>query len=461
MAEDLINNKDIYFPSYLGTNDKLITLLNRACQTLCEWFSKADKNGPLPFDESFKCIMPSEDGNSEEDLFSEIESLLNNSFNPVHPGSLAHLDPPPLIFSILGDLIAAGLNNNLLAYELSPSVTLLEDSLCKWFAKKLGFNEFSGGIAASGGTLSNLNALIAARNNAGLGANPNSALLVSEDAHSSFVKCIKVMGLDTANLIKIKTDNQGRMDINDLRNSLDKCSIENKKIFAIVATLGTTVRGAIDPIKDISEICKQRNIWLHIDGSIGGIFAMTSFPIEGLNNINQANSITINPQKIIGITKTSSLLLVSNMSTLENTFNTGLPYISSKKNIINRGELGIQGSRPAEVIKLWLGLRFLGLNGIENILKSSIKRKDFFIKNISKNKFYIYSGPLHIVSFLPKNLEPKDSDAWTQTKVNELIKNNFMLSRPKFKGKYFLRVVMGNYNTKESHIIELLRLLDV
>ncbi len=460
MAEDLINNKDIYFPSYLGTNDKLITLLNRASQTLCEWFSKADKNGPLPFDENFKCIMPSEDGNSEEDLFSEIETLLKNSFNPVHPGSLAHLDPPPLIFSILGDLIAAGLNNNLLAYELSPSVTLLEESLCKWFAKRIGFNDFSGGIAASGGTLSNLNALIAARNNAGLGTNPNCVLLVSEDAHSSFIKCMRVMGLDSTNLVRIKTDNKGRMDINYLRQSLDKCSIENKKIFAIVATLGTTVRGAIDPIKEISEICKQRKIWLHIDGSIGGIFAITSIQIEGLNNINQANSITINPQKIIGITKTSSLLLVSNMSTLENTFNTGLPYISSKENITNRGEIGIQGSRPAEVIKLWLGLRFLGLKGIENVLESSIKRKDFFIKNICKNKFDIYSGPLHIVSFLPKKLEPKDSDSWTQTKVNELINNNFMLSRPKFKGKYFLRVVMGNYNTKESHIEELLRLLD-
>ena len=238
MAEELINNKDIYFPSYLGSNDRLIILLNRASQTLCDWFTKADKNGPLPFNDSFNCIMPSEDGNSEEDIFSEIESLLNNSFNPVHPGSLAHLDPPPLIYSILGDLIAAGINNNLLAYELSPSVTLLEESLCKWFAKKIGFNDFSGGIAASGGTLSNLNALIAARNNAGLGTNPNSVLFVSEDAHSSFVKCIKVMGLDTRNLVRIKTDNQGRMDINDLRKSLDKCSIKNKKYLLLLPPLG-------------------------------------------------------------------------------------------------------------------------------------------------------------------------------------------------------------------------------
>ena len=70
MAEDLINKKDIYFPSNLGTNDKLITLLNRASQTLCDWFSKTDKNGPFPFYENFNCIMPAEDGNSSEDLFS-------------------------------------------------------------------------------------------------------------------------------------------------------------------------------------------------------------------------------------------------------------------------------------------------------------------------------------------------------------------------------------------------------
>ena len=460
MTEDLINKKDIYFPSYNGTNDKLINLINRATQTLCDWFSKAEIYGPLPFDENFKCNMPEEDGNSTEDLFSEIEYLLNNSFNPVHPGSLAHLDPPPLIFSILGDLIAAGLNNNLLAYELSPSITLLEESLCKWFARKIGFNDSSGGIAASGGTLSNLNALIAARYNAGLSSDPNSVFLISEDAHSSFIKCTRIMGLNETNLIRIKTDNKGCMDIKNLTDVLDNCSINNKRIFAIVATLGTTVRGAIDPIKEISRICKERKIWLHIDGSIGGVFAITSIPIEGLKNVNQANSITINPQKIIGITKTSSLLLVSDMSTLENTFSTGLPYITSKENIINRGELGIQGSRPAEVIKLWLGLRFLGLKGIEDILRSSIKRKEFFIKNISKNKFEIFSGPLHIVSFIPKGLRAEDSDSWTKNKVNELMKKKFMLSRPKFKGNYYLRVVMGNYNTNESHIKELLKFLD-
>ena len=461
MTENLRNKKDIYFPSYKGSSEKIFSLLNKTSQIICNWFESSGNNGPFSFDEDFTCHMPSNNGSSPDELFSEIESLLSNSFNPIHPGSLAHLDPPPLIFSILGDLVAASLNNNLLAYELSPSITKLEESLLKWFTKKIGFNEFSGGIIASGGTLSNLNALITARYNAGLNADPNAVFLISEEAHSSFVKFTKVMGLHENNLIKIKADNNGCMDLKFLRKAIDQCLVENKKIFTIVATLGTTIRGAIDPIKDINELCKKHNIWLHIDGSIGGIYSITNIPVKGLNDISFANSITINPQKILGITKTSSLLLVSNIETLEKTFYTGLPYLSSKSNVINRGELGLQGSRPAEVIKLWLGLRFLGIKGIDDILRSSIVRKNYFENNLSSDKFDIYSGPLHIVSFLPKKMNTKESDLWSYSKRDELLKNNnLMLSRPKFKGKYFLRAVMGNYNTTNSDIENLLEVIN-
>ena len=107
-------------------------------------------------------------------------------------------------------------------------------------------------------------------------------------------------------------------------------------------------------------------------------FCDTKIPINGISNVNCANSITINPQKILGITKTSSILLVYDIEVLKNTFSTGLPYISSENHVLNRGELGIQGSRPAEIIKLWLGLRFLGTQGIEDVLSSSIKRRTFF-----------------------------------------------------------------------------------
>ena len=460
MTVDPINKKEELFPTYSGSNENLLSLLNKTSEIICKWFSDAEKIGPLPTDIKFKCSVPDEFGNQADVLFSEIESLIYSSFNPVHPGSLAHLDPPPLIISILGDLIAAGLNNNLLAHELSPGISLLEESICRWFTSKLGFSDAAGGIAASGGTLSNLNALVAARNHAGLETDQNAVFLISEDAHSSFVKCSQIMGLGKDNLIKVKTDKNGCMDMMDLKTSIDKCSVQGKKIFSIVATLGTTIRGAIDPIDHISRICNERNIWLHIDGSIGGIFAITKIPINGINNVNFAKSITINPQKILGITKTSSLLLVSDFEVLKNTFTTGLPYISPEGNFLNRGELGVQGSRPAEIIKLWLGLRFLGLHGIEEVLNSSIERRKFFEYNLNKEKYELCSGPLHIISFLPKGMSKNESDAWTLKKRKTLMNNNFMLSRPLFKNRYFLRAVLGNYNTSEIHINALLKLLD-
>ena len=460
MTLDPINNSDKLFPTYSGNNDNLLYLLNQTSKILCKWFSDTESLGLLPVEGNFKCSVPDEYGNSTEVLFSEIESLLYSSFNPVHPGSLAHLDPPPLTISILGDLIAAGLNNNLLAYELSPSISLLEESVCNWFSKKLGFNKQAGGIAASGGTLSNLNALVAARNHAGLESDSNAVFLISEDAHSSFIKCTRIMGLSKSSLITIRTDKNGCMDIIDLKQNIDKCLKDNKKIFSIVATLGTTIRGAIDPIKIISEICKERNIWLHIDGSIGGIFAITNIPINGINNVNSADSITINPQKILGITKTSSILIVSNTEILKKTFLTGLPYVTSQGNALNRGELGIQGSRPAEIIKLWLGLRFLGMKGIEDILSSSIERKKLFENSLNKDKYYLYSGPLHIISLLPKGMSKEESDDWTLNKKIILMKNNFMISRPLFKNRYFLRIVLGNYNTNKEHINALLKLLN-
>ena len=76
MTEDLINQKDIYFPSYFGSNDNLIYLINKTTQILCDWYSKSEKYGPLPLNDNFKYIMPEEEGDSAQDLFSEVESLL-------------------------------------------------------------------------------------------------------------------------------------------------------------------------------------------------------------------------------------------------------------------------------------------------------------------------------------------------------------------------------------------------
>jgi len=462
MTEKIDHDDINYFPSINGDNLELLNLLNKTSELLCKWYSDTNKRSPLPLNNKFEVTYPQKNGSDVNNLLNEIEELIYSSFCPSHPGSLAHLDPPPLTISIIGDLIASGLNNNLLAEELSPSISKLENDICKWLAKKIGFIENSGGITASGGTLNNLNALVTAKYCSGLTFNNEAVLITSEDAHVSFKKCAKILGIQDKNIYLVHADKNGSMHIPSLIKLINSLIASGRKIFAVVATFGTTIRGALDPLNEIGNICKENKIWFHIDASIGGIFLIANNKFDNLSNINlsNANSITINPQKLLGVAKTSSLLLVSDINTLKNTFQTGLPYIDSADDVINRGELGVQGSRPAEIIKLWLGLRFLGIEGIEKILIESLLKKSLFIEQLDKNKFEIYSGPLHILSFLPKRMNAEESNNWTMKAKELLLKKNYMISRPFYKGKYHLRIVFGNFNTSSLHISELTNLLN-
>ena len=462
MTEKINNDNINYFPSINGNNDELLDLLKKTSELLCKWYSETNNLSPIPINNKFKVSYPNTKGCEVDNLLIEIENLIYSSFCSSHPGSLAHLDPPPLSISIIGDLIASGLNNNLLAEELSPSISKLENDICKWFANKIGFSEKSGGITSSGGTLNNLNALITAKYCSELTYENDAVFILSEDAHVSFKKCARILGIEDKNIYFVHTDKNGSMDIPSFNKLFYNLITSGRKIFAVVATFGTTIRGSLDPLNEIGEICKKEKIWFHIDASIGGIFLLANNKIKNLKqfNISNANSITINPQKIIGIAKTSSLLLVSNIDTLKNTFETGLPYIDSPNDVINRGELGVQGSRPAEIIKLWLGLRFLGIEGIEKILNESVKKKSIFIEKLDKNKFEIFSGPLHIVSFLPKKMNQTESNNWTLKAKNLLLEKNYMISRPFYKGQYYLRIVFGNFNTNNLHLSEITKFLN-
>ena len=460
MTKDINNNDISFFPSSFDDNKYLLDFLNKTSELICQWFTESNQLNPLPTQNHSVMASPNYSGCNSEELLRDIKKLIYSSFNPVHPGSLAHLDPPPLSVSIIGDLIAGSLNNNLLAEDLSPSISMLENELCKWLANRLGYGTNSGGIAASGGTLNNLNALVTARTNAGLEYDPEASFIISKDAHVSFNKCAKILGLMEENIILVDTDEKGRMSIKSLIKTLENVKNNQKKIFAVVGTLGTTIRGAIDPLFNINEICKEENIWLHVDASIGGVYALFNQDFLEPSNLSFGNSITINPQKIIGITKTSSLLLVENFNCLKNTFYTGLPYVDSDEDTLNRGELGVQGSRPAEIIKLWLGLRFLGINGIDLILKESINKRTSFEKLLDKDKFKIYSGPLHIISFVPKKMNVAESDLWTLNTKKFLSNNNYMISRPFYNNRYLLRIVLGNYNTNYHHLKELADILN-
>jgi len=434
-------------------DDALLQLLEQASERLCRWLGSAGSRPPLPGISLMPAVEPQLMGLAAEQLLADLDLVMDGAYNPGHPGALAHLDPPPLAASIVGDLICAGLNNNLLAEELSPSLSRLERSLMAWLAEQLGMPAGSGGVPASGGTLSNLMALVIARRERGLGCNGEAVVLASADAHVSIGKALAVMGLPPTALHPIPTTADGGMDPAALENSLAALQRQGLPVIAVVATAGSTVRGAVDPLLAVAPICRRHGAWLHVDGAIGAVFALSKTHRGRVAGLELADSITVNPQKLLGITKTSSLLLLAQPQALQRSFATGLPYMEPSWGGGHGGESGLQGTRPAEVLKLWLGLRQLGLEGIETLIDQAVARREQLQSLLELQPgLALVGGPLHLLAFTPAQATAHQAEAWSRHTRQRLLDAELMLSRPFYGGRFHLKAVLGNPNTGPAEL---------
>lgn len=440
------------FPDPRQLDPVLSDFLHQATQQLCHWWADSALRSPLPLLSVLPEVAPGVEGLAPSALLDDLQLVMDGAFNPVHPGSMAHLDPPPLTASVAADLICAGLNNNLLAEELSPSLSRLERSLCGWMASSLGLGDQAGGVAASGGSLSNLMALVVARQQRSLLGVDQALVFCSADAHVSIAKALAVMGLPATALRPIAVDAHGALCLDQLADALDQADAAGTPVLAVVATAGTTVRGAVDHLAPIAALCRPRGIWLHVDGAIGAVFGLSSSQAALVPDLGVADSLTVNPQKLLGITKTSSLLLLREPEALASCFATGLPYMEPSWADAHGGECGLQGTRPAEVLKLWLGLRQLGLRGIEQLLEGAVSRRAQLQSLLAPLPLELSSGPLHLLAFTPKELDAAASDLWSQQTRQRLLERQLMLSRPHYRGRHHLKAVLGNPYTGSAEL---------
>ena len=448
------------FASPLAADPALEALLQQASSLLCGWIGGAAGSQPLPPLSVLPGVEPEAAPLAPERLLADLQLVVDGAYNPHHPGAIAHLDPPPLTSSIVAELICAGLNNNLLAEELSPTLIRLERSLSAWLARQLGLPEGSSGVAASGGSLSNLMALVVARHQAGLASDGRGVVLCSADAHVSFAKALGVMGLPASALVRLAVDARGRLDVDALEQSLVRLESAGRPVIAVVATAGTTVCGAVDPLSRIGPLCRHHGVWLHVDGAIGAVFALAAAHRHRVEGLEWADSITVNPQKLLGITKTSSLLLLARPALLQQAFATGLPYMEPSWGGGHGGEAGLQGTRPAEILKLWLGLRQLGLEGISSLLDAAIARRRRLQSLLATEpRLQVLAGPLHLLAFRPAAADRIAAERWSAETRQALLNAQLMLSRPLHQGVHHLKAVLGNPHTGEAELQRLVQIV--
>ncbi len=456
-----------------GNNEQAISqLVHRVVDLVISETAKASERQPLPHMKGLwrPTQMPQEPVPLET-IFDNLKVLIHHAMNPAHPGYMGHMDPPPATFSILGDIVASVLNNNMLCFEMAPSFTVLEKTLLKQFAKTFGMSDEAGGIMVSGGSLSNLAVISLARNvrfsthKGGLAMlNRPPVLFASTAAHTSIHKAAMLLGLGIDAVINIPTDKNGRMDVIELERQVLLSKEQGKIPFCVVCTAGTTITGMIDPIGPIHAIAKAHDLWMHVDAVYGGALIFSEKHRHLLNGIEMADSIAFNPQKWLCVTKTCAMFLIKDISLLERAFRIPAPYMSDHDEGPNLGEISIQGTRYPDILKLWLSLQYFGIKGWSQLVDTGMMLKEFFLEEIHKRPFLELSckPDVNVICFRIKaeGLTTAELNEKNKAMQQHLLKESMFLSLPDLHGQTWLKVVLINPNVTKTVINKLFASID-
>jgi len=457
-----------------GGNKTLVEqLAGQVLEMIWSHLQTADASSPLPQTIQLPVSIEIPDQPvSESKILAQLQTILNSSMNAAHPGFIGHMDSMPTTFSILGEMVTAAINNNMLSLEMSPFFSRLESLLLQEFAALFGLGTQAGGVMLSGGSLANLQALAVARNvkfdalQQGITAQIHPPVLfASEVAHTSIQKAAMVLGLGASSVVPIKSNANSQMNVNELRYAIENAKQSHKVPFCIVATAGTTTTGNIDPLLEISQVAREYQLWLHVDAAYGGALALSEKQRQRLAGIEHADSITFNPQKWLYVAKTCVMVLFRDTATLVNAFRIAAPYMRDSDNFINLGEISVQGTRHAEILKLWLSLQHIGKIGYSQLIEESYRLTDYFVQQIKKRPFLEMAGQpeTNLICFrgVPAWVSSTEWDNWnTNLQTYLLQKSKVFLSLPAYRGSRWLRAVLLNPYTDEEIISRLFDEID-
>ncbi|MEU2157821.1 aspartate aminotransferase family protein [Streptomyces sp. NPDC019396] len=284
-----------------------------------------------------------------------------------HPRYLGHLNCPVVIPAVLGEAVLSAVNSSLDTWDQSAGGTLIERRLIDWTTGRIGLGPAADGVFTSGGTQSNLQAMLLARQEAKTDDLSRLRVFASECSHFSVQKSATLLGLGPDAVVSVPTGRDKRMQTVVLAAELQKCRQEGLVPMAVVATSGTTDFGSIDPLPEIAELCEQYGAWMHVDAAYGCGLLASPTRRHLLDGIECADSVTVDYHKSFFQPVSSSALLVRDRATLRHaTYHADYlnPRRTIEERIPNQVDKSLQTTRRFDALKLWMTLRVMGADGV-------------------------------------------------------------------------------------------------
>jgi len=334
------------------------------------------------------------DGGGNEHMLEEVKQYLKYAVRTANPAYLNQLFGGFGFPGFVGELITALTNTSMYTYEVAPVATLMEKALIEKMVSLTGWEQGEG-IFTSGGSQSNLYAMLLARNsifpevkNEGITALPKLAVLVSERSHFSLLKGANTIGIGQNGVIKVKVDERGRMRGSAVAEALEYTIKKGMVPFMVCSTAGTTETGSFDAIDEIADLAEKHGLWHHVDGSWGGSLILSEKYHPLFKGLHRADSFTWNPHKLMSIPLTCSAFMAKDKGVMRREIQSNdadYIYHDYDNSEFDTGPSSLSCGRRVDSLKLWLSWNYWGEEGYRERVEKCMELADYATKKVKES----------------------------------------------------------------------------
>ncbi len=389
-----------------------------------------------------------------------------------HPGFMAYFGITGSGPGVLGEMLSAALDVNGMLWRTCPSATELEIKVLEWMRRGLGLPDDFFGYLNDTASISSLLALAAAREAAdpavrkhGMNG-PAWRVYASDQAHSSIAKACLTLGFGLDGFRAVPHDADYRMDTKALSEMVAADRAEGHRPLAVVATVGTTSTTSVDPCVEISEICMQNDLWMHVDAAYAGSTALNESYRWCIEGCERADSFNFNPHKWLFVPIDASAFYTRRPEIFKRAFSLVPEYLTTPLSgqVVDLMDYGVQLGRRFRALKLWWVLRCFGLDGIRERHQRHITMAAEFARWVDAEPAFerMAPRPFSVVCFRarPQGLEGDALDAFNMELLERVnASGEVFLSHTKLDDGVALRLAIGNLGTVETDVARCRELL--
>jgi aromatic-L-amino-acid decarboxylase len=412
-------------------------------------------------------------------IFGDIDRLVvPNATHWQHPGFLAYFATTASAPGILGEMWTAVLGQNPMLWRTSPIGTELEQVVVGWLRDALGLPGPFDGLLTDTASTSTLIALAAARESAGLRASADGlaaraaggmpVVYASAEAHSSIEKACMTLGLGRAALRRIPVDGDYQMRTDLLEAAIAEDRTGGRIPVAIVATIGTTSSTSVDPVAAIADVAAREAIWLHVDAAYAGAVALVPARRAPFTGWERADSMVVNPHKWLFTPLDASLLLSRRMDVVRTAFSLAPEYLRTldhQRPVHDFTEYQPQLGRRMRALKLWILLRYFGLEGLRRRIDAHCRLAEDLAAAIDAEPDFERLAPTPFstvcLRWRPAALRGREDEPDVHARLdaaNERLMaavnatGEVFLSHTRLHDRFAIRVAIGNLRTEGRHV---------